>query len=135
VQVRLLREGKPSAESLAAAAGQPGTAPFADVGTAESGSAAIAAASAGQTGPQATIHGLVSETVVSQAAPDPIAEIRDDVDEPVLIPGNPVKMSRVAEGPETRVPWVGEHTAEVLETELGLSAEDLAALRARGVVS
>ena len=31
---------------------------------------------------------------------------------PVLIPGNPIKMSRVAEGPETRVPWVGEHTAD-----------------------
>ena len=27
----------------------------------------------------------------------------DGVDEPVLVPGNPVKMSRVAEGPETRL--------------------------------
>ena len=35
----------------------------------------------------------------------------DGVDDPVLIPGNPVKLSKVAEGPETRVPWVGEHTA------------------------
>ena len=34
----------------------------------------------------------------------------DGVDEPILIPGNPVKLSRMAEGPETRVPWVGEHT-------------------------
>ena len=30
------------------------------------------------------------------------------------MPGNPVKLSKVAEGPETRVPWVGEHTDEVL---------------------
>ena len=45
----------------------------------------------------------------------------DGVDEPVLVPGNPVKLSKVTEGPETRVPWVGEHTAEVLEAELGLS--------------
>ena len=45
----------------------------------------------------------------------------DGVDEPVLVPGNPVKLSKMTEGPETRVPWVGEHTAEVLETELGLS--------------
>ena len=38
----------------------------------------------------------------------------DGVDEPVLVPGNPVKLSKVAEGPETRVPWVGEHTDAVL---------------------
>ena len=59
----------------------------------------------------------------------------DDVDEPVLVPGNPVKMSRVAEGPETRVPWVGEHTEEVLRAELGLSDDELAALRAAAVVT
>jgi crotonobetainyl-CoA:carnitine CoA-transferase CaiB-like acyl-CoA transferase len=53
---------------------------------------------------------------------------------PVLVPGNPVKMSKVAEGPETRVPWLGEHTAEVLDRELGLGAEDVAKLRAEGVV-
>ena len=34
------------------------------------------------------------------------------------MPGNPVKMSKVAEGPETRVPWLGEHTDEVLRAEL-----------------
>jgi crotonobetainyl-CoA:carnitine CoA-transferase CaiB-like acyl-CoA transferase len=53
---------------------------------------------------------------------------------PILVPGNPVKMSRVAEGPETRVPWLGEHTAEVLAAELGLGEDDLAKLRAEGVV-
>jgi len=59
----------------------------------------------------------------------------DGVDEPVLVPGNPVKLSKMAEGPETRVPWVGEHTREVLESELGLSAEEVSALRDRGVVT
>ena len=59
----------------------------------------------------------------------------DGVEEPVLIPGNPVKLSKMAEGPETRVPWVGEHTAEVLAAELGLDADRVAALRARGVVT
>lgn len=59
----------------------------------------------------------------------------DGVDEPVLVPGNPVKLSRMAEGPETRVPWVGEHTDEVLTTELGLSAGELAALRDDGVIT
>ncbi len=38
----------------------------------------------------------------------------------MLVPGNPVKLSKVAEGPETRVPWVGEHTDDVLRAELGL---------------
>jgi len=59
----------------------------------------------------------------------------DGVDEPVLVPGNPVKLSKVAEGPETRVPWVGEHTADVLGAELGLGEVELAGLRERGVIS
>ncbi|MGH9138564.1 MAG: CaiB/BaiF CoA transferase family protein [Acidimicrobiales bacterium] len=59
----------------------------------------------------------------------------DGVDEPVLVPGNPVKLSKVAEGPEKRVPWVGEHTGEVLRAELGLDDGALARLHAAGVIS
>ena len=59
----------------------------------------------------------------------------DGVADPVLIPGNPVKLSKVAEGPETRIPWVGEHTTEVLQAELGLSGVELDQLRADGVVT
>ena len=59
----------------------------------------------------------------------------DGVADPVLVPGNPVKLSKMSEGPETRVPWVGEHTAAVLATELGLTDADLAGLRERGVIS
>ncbi len=59
----------------------------------------------------------------------------DGVTEPVLIPGNPVKLTNVAEGPETRVPWLGEHTDEVLAAELGLTADRLAQLRADGVIA
>jgi len=55
--------------------------------------------------------------------------------DPVLIPGNPVKLSAVAEGPETRVPWVGEHTNDVLRAELGLDDADLDKLRAEGVIN
>jgi formyl-CoA transferase len=55
--------------------------------------------------------------------------------DPVLIPGNPVKLSAVAEGPETRVPWVGEHTTDVLQAELGLSGVELDQLRADGVIT
>ena len=59
----------------------------------------------------------------------------DGVAEPILIPGNPVKLSKMAEGPETRVPWVGEHTDEVLVAELGLDDAALAELRAHGVIT
>jgi formyl-CoA transferase len=59
----------------------------------------------------------------------------DGVEQPVLIPGNPVKLSDVAEGPETRVPWLGEHTEAVLADELGLSADRIAELRAAGVIA
>lgn len=53
---------------------------------------------------------------------------------PVLSPGNPVKLSRMAEGPETRVPWVGEHTAQVLKAELGLSDAEIERLASRGAI-
>jgi formyl-CoA transferase len=59
----------------------------------------------------------------------------DGVAQPVLIPGMPVKFADVAEGPETRVPWLGEHTDAVLAAELGLGLPDLAALRAEGVIA
>ncbi|MCU1453809.1 MAG: putative acyl-CoA transferase/carnitine dehydratase [Acidimicrobiales bacterium] len=59
----------------------------------------------------------------------------DGVDQPVLVPGNPVKLSKVQEGPEARVPWLGEHTDEVLRGELGLDDERLAELRAAGAIS
>jgi formyl-CoA transferase len=59
----------------------------------------------------------------------------DDVTDPVLIPGNPVKLSRVSEGPETRVPWVGEHTSEVLQAELRIDDAELVRLRSAGIVT
>jgi len=59
----------------------------------------------------------------------------DGGEEPVLTPGNPVKMSEAAEGPETRVPWVGEHTDEVLGTELGLTDAELTELRERSAIN
>jgi crotonobetainyl-CoA:carnitine CoA-transferase CaiB-like acyl-CoA transferase len=59
----------------------------------------------------------------------------DGVAQPVLVPGNPIKLSKVAEGPETRVPWLGEHTDEVLAAELGLSADRLAELRSAGAIA
>ncbi|HWC38636.1 MAG TPA: CaiB/BaiF CoA-transferase family protein [Acidimicrobiales bacterium] len=70
------------------------------------------------------------------AARDMLVEMPrpDGVDQPVLTPGNPVRLSKVSRGPETRVPWLGEHTGEVLRKELRLSDEELDALRAEGVI-
>jgi crotonobetainyl-CoA:carnitine CoA-transferase CaiB-like acyl-CoA transferase len=59
---------------------------------------------------------------------------RTDGEPPYLMPGNPVKLTKVAEGPETRVPWVGEHTDDVLRAELGLDDAALARLRTDGVI-
>jgi len=59
----------------------------------------------------------------------------DGIPEPVLVPGNPVKMSRVVEGPEHRIPWVGEHTDSVLGSELGLSTAEITELRNDGVIA
>jgi crotonobetainyl-CoA:carnitine CoA-transferase CaiB-like acyl-CoA transferase len=64
----------------------------------------------------------------------PRADDPDGTRTPILVPGNPIKMSKVAEGPETRVPWLGEHTDEVLAHELGLGDDDLTKLRAEGVI-
>lgn len=58
----------------------------------------------------------------------------DGVPQPFLLPGNPVKLSKMAEGPESGWPSVGEHTEEVLREELGLDDGDLAHLRANGIV-
>jgi crotonobetainyl-CoA:carnitine CoA-transferase CaiB-like acyl-CoA transferase len=60
---------------------------------------------------------------------------RTDGGDDVLVPGNPVKLSKVAEGPETMVPWVGEHTDAVLRDELGLDDDALAGLRSSGVIT
>ena len=69
------------------------------------------------------------------AARDMIVEMpRPDGGDPVFVPGNPIKMSRTAQGPETRVPWLGEHTTEVLSAELGLTDQELAQLQADGVI-
>jgi crotonobetainyl-CoA:carnitine CoA-transferase CaiB-like acyl-CoA transferase len=91
-------------------------------------------------------HGLASGPCLTdeEVVHDPHVEMRDmlveiprtdGVEQPVLTPGNPVKMSGMAEGPESRVPWLGEHTDEVLGEELGLSADRIAELRAAGVVA
>jgi crotonobetainyl-CoA:carnitine CoA-transferase CaiB-like acyl-CoA transferase len=59
---------------------------------------------------------------------------RPDAERPLLVVGNPVKLSSVAEGPVQSFPGLGEHTDEVLRETLGLDEAELAELRERGVV-
>jgi len=61
-------------------------------------------------------------------------ERSDGVDRPILVAGNPIKMSKMADGPHTRPPWVGEQSDEVLRNELGMGDEELATLRSEGVI-
>ncbi len=60
---------------------------------------------------------------------------RPDSSRPMLLVGNPVKMSGLAEGPVARFPRIGEHTGALLEELLQLRADELGELRALGVIS
>ncbi|CAM8628862.1 CaiB Predicted acyl-CoA transferases/carnitine dehydratase [Acidimicrobiia bacterium] len=85
-------------------------------------------------GPCLTAQQVIDDPHV--AARNMLVEIpRPEGGDPVLTPGNPVKMSKMADGPETRMPWLGEHTDEVLAQELGLDNEALGQLRANGVIA
>ena len=53
----------------------------------------------------------------------------------MLVVGNPVKLSKTAEGPVGPFPALGEHTSEVLRELLALGDDELAALRARNVIA
>jgi crotonobetainyl-CoA:carnitine CoA-transferase CaiB-like acyl-CoA transferase len=50
------------------------------------------------------------------------------------IVGNPVKLSRNSEGPVSRVPLLGEQTAQILRDEIELSVEEIETLARRGVI-
>jgi formyl-CoA transferase len=84
-------------------------------------------------GPSHTAADLAADPHV--AARDMLIEVpRPDGGRPLLVVGNPVKLSRMAEGPVARFPSLGEHTDEVLRETLGLGDAELAALRARGAI-
>ncbi len=59
---------------------------------------------------------------------------RPDDERPYLAIGNPVKMSRLAEGPVGDFPRLGQHTDDVLARALALDADALATLRRDGVI-
>ena len=85
-------------------------------------------------GPCLTAQQVIDDPHV--AARNMLMEIpRPEGGDPVLTPGNPIKMSRVSEGPDVRMPWLGEHTNEVLAAELGLDEAHIEQLRADGVIA
>jgi formyl-CoA transferase len=68
-------------------------------------------------------------------AHDMLIEVpRPDSDKDMQVVGNPVKLSRVAEGPLTSFPRLGEHTDRLLRDTLGMADAEIDALRDRGVI-
>jgi crotonobetainyl-CoA:carnitine CoA-transferase CaiB-like acyl-CoA transferase len=59
---------------------------------------------------------------------------RPDEAKPFVVVGNPVKLSRVAEGPIRSFPRLNEHTDEVLRETLELDTAELAELREAGAI-
>ncbi len=69
------------------------------------------------------------------AARDMLIEVpRPDGEKPYLVVGNPVKMSRLAEGPVGPAPRLGAHTEEVLRELLHADEAELARLRKEGAI-
>jgi len=58
----------------------------------------------------------------------------DGVPQPVLVAGNPIKMSRLDEDAGLGLPSVGQHTDEVLSELLGLDHASIGALRRDGAI-
>lgn len=84
-------------------------------------------------GPSNTAADLAADPHV--ALRDMLIEVpRPDGGRPMLVVGNPVKLSRVAEGPVTSFPSLGEHTDDVLRALLGLGDHELARLREAGAI-
>jgi formyl-CoA transferase len=91
-------------------------------------------------------HGIAAGPCLAdaQVAADPHVRARnmlvplprtDGVAQPVLVPGNPVKLGDVPEPEVQRPPWLGEHTDEVLASELALGPSELAELRDAKVIA
>ena len=72
-------------------------------------------------------HPHFKERNMVRTVPDPILG-------QVTLPGFPLKYSAFPDQPEIQAPMLGEHGAEVLKEQLGLSDTQIADLRAKGVL-
>ena len=52
-----------------------------------------------------------------------------------LAPASPIKMGAADDREPVRAPMLGEHTAQILRTDLGLSEHQIKELHERGVVA
>jgi crotonobetainyl-CoA:carnitine CoA-transferase CaiB-like acyl-CoA transferase len=68
------------------------------------------------------------------AAREMIASAQHATIGPISLLGVPIKLSDTPASVRTAPPILGQHTAAVLQDDLGLSAQELAMLQARGVV-
>ena len=59
---------------------------------------------------------------------------RPDADDPMLVVGNPVKLSKMAEGPVGSFPRLGADTDAVLRETLDMAEAEIASLREQGVI-
>ena len=59
---------------------------------------------------------------------------RPDDDEPLMIVGNPIKLSETPERPDERWPTLGQHTEEILRLDLGLAKSEIDSLCEAGVI-
>jgi len=68
-------------------------------------------------------------------ARDMLIEVpRPDAERPMLVVGNPVKLSGAQDGPVQRFPSLGEHTEALLHELLGLDGDEIARLRRSGAI-
>ena len=81
-------------------------------------------------GPCFTMEDLAGDPHV--AAHHMFVEVPSGTSRPILAAGNPIKMSSLPDGPVRRYPQPGQHTDEVLTELLGLTAPEVATLRAKG---
>ena len=63
-----------------------------------------------------------------------LVEIATDSGEAALAAGNPIKMAGVRDGTDTPLPSLGEHTNEILASELRMPLEEIEELRKEGVI-
>jgi len=97
--------------------------------------AAIALASRGiAAGPSHSAADLIADPHVASHAML-VRVPRPDSEEPLFVVGNPIKLSNCREADVERWPTLGEHTDDVLRSELGLSDDELQQLRAGGVTA
>ena len=84
-------------------------------------------------GPSNTAADLRADPHV--AARDMLIEVpRPDGGRPLLVVGNPIKLSRMAEGPVRRFPELGGQTEARLREDLGLGDDEIAQLRRSGAI-